>query len=104
MRRLLVFVVAATVAGAATAAAADDPGYERANARLARSIPAFPRARLLLQEPFGGGIGSTPFEAVQRIYALSRPLNQLTATAFYARKLGRAWRWRGELQLRRFAR
>ena len=80
----------------AAAARADDPAYARANTQLARTVPAFPRGRLVVEEPIAGAIRNVPYEAVQRIYALSGPLNQRRATSFFARKLGRAWHWRGE--------
>src|SRR5439155_14696946 len=75
--------------------ATNDPSYARANARLARIVPGYPRARLLVREAINGEVGATSFQAVQAIYFLSRPVNQFAMNRFYARKLGTAWRRRG---------
>ena len=97
MRRALVLIstaVAATgPAGGVVSAATDD--YASANARLARAVPAYPNARLLVQEPVHGAVGTTPFKAVQRIYALNRHDTQTQAVRFIAQRLGRRWRRRG---------
>jgi hypothetical protein len=69
--------------------------YTAANARLARATPKYPHARLLVQEAVGGEVGTTPFEAVQRIYALDRPNTQRQALRFYASRLGSRWQRRG---------
>lgn len=83
-----------TAAGAASHAATPDPAYARANARLARATPHYPRARLLVAEPVTGEVGAVPFEAVQRIYFLARPTTQRAVIRFYGRRLGAAWRRR----------
>src|SRR6266705_2761226 len=99
MLRAIVPVLALALAtGHATgprAARGDDPAYAHANSRLARATPHYPRARLLVAEPINGEVGTVPFEAVQRIYFLSRPTSQRTVIGFYRRKLGAAWRPRG---------
>ena len=73
----------------------DDPAYQRDNARLARATPHFPRARLLVAESVGGEAGTTPFEAIQRIYVLARPSTQQRIMSFYRKRLGKSWRQRG---------
>jgi hypothetical protein len=93
MLRLVLLVLIAVPAAAATIT--DDQRYLRANARLAHATPAYPHARLLVQEAIGGEVGPTPFEAVQRISALARPTTQRQVMRFYARKLGPTWRRRG---------
>jgi hypothetical protein len=99
-RRLCLLVVAllawTTSAGAVSR---DDPAYERANALLARSIPPYPRARLLVEETVGGEADAAKFEAVQRIYFLARPTGQRAAIAFYRTRLGPAWRRAGPVCL-----
>jgi hypothetical protein len=92
MFRLLVLVL---VAVPAATAVTDDQRYLRANARLAHATPAYPHARLLVQEPIGGEVGTTRFEAVQRISALGRPATQQRVMRFYARRLGPGWSRRG---------
>jgi hypothetical protein len=94
MLRRLVLACALALSVVASAAA-EDPAYLRANARLARTIPHYPRARLLVEEPVGGEVGPVPFEAVQRVYALARPATQRAAIGFYRLKLGTKWRRRG---------
>ena len=79
MRLLLLVLIAVPTAAATTG----DERYLRANARP------------LVQEPIGGEVGTTPFEAVQRISALPRPATQQQVMRFYARKLGSGWRRRG---------
>src|SRR5205823_2095371 len=62
MRRAHVLIstaVAATALAVGAEVAATD-GYASANARLARAIPPYPNARLLVQEPVHGGVGRTP--------------------------------------------
>lgn len=90
---LLVAVLA--TAGSGAAAPAQDPEYEAANARLARSTPDFPKAALLTAEPVWGDAGSGEFEAIQRVYSLARKQSQRAVTRFYARKLGPNWQRRG---------
>lgn len=92
MLRLALLVL---IAVPAAAAATEDQRYVQANARLAHATPAYPHARLLVQEAIGGEVGTTPFEAVQRISALARPATQQQVMRFYARKLGPSWRRRG---------
>jgi hypothetical protein len=92
MLRLLLLVLIAVPAAAATA---DDQRYLHANARLAHATPAYPHARVLVEEQIGGEVGTTRFEAVQRISALARPATQQRVMRFYARKLGLGWRRRG---------
>jgi hypothetical protein len=92
MLRLVLLVLIAVPAAAATTG---DQRYERANARLAHATPAYPHARLLVEEPIGGEVGTTPFEAVQRISALARPATQRQVMRFYARTLGPGWQRRG---------
>jgi hypothetical protein len=93
MRAVVVALGFVLAAGAASAT--EDPVYLRANARLARATPHYPRARLLVEEETGGEVGPVPFEAVQRVYRLSRPATQRTVLRFYARRLGEHWRQRG---------
>jgi hypothetical protein len=83
-------------AAASVGSAADDPTYEADNARLAHATPAYPSARLLVDEPIWGEAGSTPFEAVQRIYRLAAPSTQGRIIRFYGRRLGHSWRPRGK--------
>jgi hypothetical protein len=90
---LLVLVPGALAASAA--AATGDSRYARANARLARTIPAYPRSKLLVEEPINGEVGSTGFEAVQRIYRSSHAITQRALNRFLARKLAAGWRPRG---------
>jgi|GEM_PF-6806114 len=87
LRLLLLFLIAVP--------ATDDQRYAHANARLAHAMPAYPHARLLVQEPVGGEVGTTQFEAVQRISALGRPATQQQVMRFYKRELGTEWRRRG---------
>jgi hypothetical protein len=95
-RRPLVLVLALLVPAAAAAAApTDDPVYVRANVKLARVVPQYPRARLLVEENVGGGIGDVPFEAVERISFLAKPQSQRAVMRFYARRLGPTWKLRG---------
>ena len=91
---VVLLVIGVTAAGAARAA--DDPTYGADNARLPHTTPAFPRARLLVDEPTWGEAGSTLFEAVQRIYRLAAPSTQGRILRFYERRLGRSWRPRGK--------
>jgi hypothetical protein len=93
MVRTLVVLLALAVPTAAVAA--EDPAYVRANERLAHATPHYPRAQLLGEEPVGGEVGSAPFEAVQRVYFLSRPTTQTGLIRFYAQRLGTSWRRRG---------
>jgi hypothetical protein len=94
-----VFAAALLLAASGTAALAaaptQEPGYAKANARLARSTPHYPRARLLTSEPVWGNAGAGEFEAIQRVYSLARTQTQRTVSAFYARKLGADWELRG---------
>ena len=90
---LLLAVPATAAAGAAVPA--QDPAYETANARLARSTPHYPKAALLTAEPVWGDAGSGEFEAIQRVYSLARKQTQRAVTGFYARKLGPSWQRRG---------
>ena len=90
---MLVLVPGALAASAA--AATGDSRYARANARLARTIPAYPRSKLLVEEPINGEVGSTGFEAVQRIYRSSHAITQRALNRFLARKLAAGWRPRG---------
>ena len=91
-------------ASAATRESASDhdPAYALANTRLARIVPSYPRARLLIAEPVSGGIavgrgiGDRPFQTIQRIYALARPTTQRAVTRFYAERLGTQWQRRRE--------
>ena len=92
VRALIVLVVALAVP---VASAADDPAYLRANAQLAKAVPPYPRARVLVEEAIGGEVGSVPYEAVQRISFLARPQTQGAAMRFYGRKLGPRWRRHG---------
>src|SRR5690242_11218501 len=90
--------VALSAVGAAAAGATHrdgDPAYQADNARLARAVPPYPLARLLVNEPTWGEAGSTAFEAVQRIYRLGAPTTQRKILAFYERRLGRSWRPKG---------
>lgn len=84
----------ATAAGAMHTEA--DPRYQAENARLARATPSYPRARLLVAESIWGEAGSSPFEAVQRIYRLGVPTTQQRILAFYERRLGSSWRPKGK--------
>jgi hypothetical protein len=97
MTRLLATVVLAfpAISAAAPRAVGEDPAYLRANARVARIVPHYPRARLLIQEPMGGEVGAVPFEAVQRVSFLARPQTRATVMRFYVRQLGPTWRRRG---------
>jgi hypothetical protein len=100
-RRLIAasLAVVLSAAGAAAAAATHSEGgppYQAENARLARATPSYPQARLLVDEPIWGEAGSSPFEAVQRIYRLGRPTTQKRILAFYKRRLGRSWRPKGK--------
>jgi hypothetical protein len=97
MHRLLVLISTAVTATALVAGArsAGTDAYASANARLARATPRYLNARLLVEEPVHGGVGSTPFKAIQRIYALDRPDTQGQAMRFFARRLGGRWRRRG---------
>ena len=81
-----------TIAGGASR---EDPTYERANTALARSIPHYSGARLLIQEPVGGEVGVVPFEAIQRFYFLARPNSQRTVIGFFRKHLGSSWRQKG---------
>ncbi len=93
------FAVVLSAAGAAVAGAThteEDPAYQAENTRLARATPSYPRARLLVDEPIWGEVGSTAFEAVQRIYRLGAPTTQKTILSFYKRRLGRSWRPKGK--------
>ncbi|RPJ80860.1 MAG: hypothetical protein EHM13_11380 [Acidobacteria bacterium] len=97
MVRLAAVALILVLAGSAaevSAATADDSAYARANARLARTVPHYPRARLLIEENVHGDVG-VPFEAVGRISFLSRPRTQRDAMRFYNERLGSAWRRRG---------
>jgi hypothetical protein len=76
-------------------ASGEDSTYERANTALSRSIPHYPRARLLIQEPVGGEVGVVPFEAIQRFYFLARPNSQRTVIGFFRKQLGSPWRQKG---------
>ncbi len=78
-----------TTAGGATH---EDPAYERANRALARSIPHYPRARLLVQEPVSGEVGVAPFQAIQRFYFLARQNSQRNVMSFFRKRLGNSWR------------
>ena len=69
-----------------------DSGYAAANARLARKVPGYPRARVLVREAIHGEVGTTPFEAVQTIYFLTSPVSQFAINRFYAQRLGKPWR------------
>ena len=88
-------LLAASGTAAFGAAPTQDPGYEAANARLARSTPHYPRATLLTSEPVWGNAGAGEFEAIQRVYSLARTQTQRAVSAFYARKLGADWEPRG---------
>jgi hypothetical protein len=97
MLRPTITVAVGLVAAVAASggAAADDSSYARANARLARATPQYPRAHLLIEERVTGEVGSRPFEAVLRVSRVSRPVTQRAVGRFYARSLGRSWRRRG---------
>lgn len=103
VRAALALLLALALPAAAAASRADASDYEaylRANARLARTIPHFPNAQLLIEEQVGGGVGDVDtgevtFEAVERIYFPARPQTQRAVMRFYAKKLGAAWRRRG---------
>jgi hypothetical protein len=95
MRAVLAAALLLVVPATAAAGAAQDPAYEAANARLARSTPHFPKAALLTAEPVWGDAGSGEFEAIQRVYSLARRQSQGAVTSFYARKLGPNWQRRG---------
>lgn len=95
-RRSVAAVALATAALAAAPAAADhDPKYTAANERLARATPGYPRARLLVEEPVGGGDERRQFDAVLRVSFLAHPRTQRRVVDFYSRKLGADWRRRG---------
>jgi hypothetical protein len=74
----------------------DDRTYQRDNARLARATPHYPRARLLVAESVWGEAGTTPFEAIQRIYVLAKPSTQQRIMSFYRKRLGKSWRQTGQ--------
>jgi len=96
MLRCAAVAIVLSLPSAAAASATDEgPAYVRANARLARTVPHYPRARLLVEEAIGGEIGPVPFEAVSRISRLARPQTQRAVIRFYSSKLGSAWRQRG---------
>jgi hypothetical protein len=94
----LVSVALTLVLGASAAEVSAAPvngsAYARANARLARHVPHYPRARLLIEENLHGDAG-VPFEAVGRVSSLSRPQTQLAAMRFYKAQLGGASQRRG---------
>jgi hypothetical protein len=73
----------------------DDRTYQRDNARLARATPHYPRARLLVAESVWGEAGTTPFEAIQRIYVLAKPSTQQRIMSFYRKRL-ESWRQTGQ--------
>ena len=91
-------------AGAATRGSSTDhdPSYALANSRLARIVPHYPRARLLIAEPWGGGIAAgggmedRSFQTIQRVYARARPTTQHSVMRFYAERLGAQWQRRRE--------
>ena len=87
--------IAAALAFAAAGSAASPDAYRRANAKLARATPHFPGATLLIGEAVGGEVGSTAFEAFQRVYAMPRGRSQRIVIGFYRKKLGPAWHQRG---------
>jgi hypothetical protein len=91
---VVLLVIGAAAAGVGSAA--DDPTYKADNARLAHATPAYPSACLLVDEPIWGEAGSTPFEAVQRVYRLAAPSTQSRIIRFYGRRLGHSWRPRGK--------
>ena len=97
MVRLILVVLLTLPASAAGSlrAGAEDPAYVQANARLARATPQYPRSRLLVQEAIGGAVGDVPFEAVQRVSFLARPLTQRAVMRFYARRFGPRWSRKG---------
>jgi hypothetical protein len=74
----------------------DDRTYQRDNAHLARATPHYPRARLLVGESVWGEAGTTPFEAIQRIYVLAKPSTQQRIMSFYRKRLGKSWRQTGQ--------
>jgi hypothetical protein len=76
------------------AATADHSVYARANTRLARAVPHYPRSQLLIQEALHGDVG-VPFEAIGRVSVLARPQTQRAVMRFYNGRLGDAWRRRG---------
>jgi len=71
-----------------------ESNYARANARLARTVKHYPRARLLVEEPVNGEVGTVPFQAVERIYSLSPASTQRLVNRFFERSLGKGWRHR----------
>src|SRR4026209_2308169 len=83
-------------AGASAVPGDGDPTYQRDNARLARATPHYPLARLLVAESVGGEAGTTPFEAIQRIYVLARPSTQQRIMSFYKKPPGQSWRPGGQ--------
>lgn len=68
-----------------------DRAYATANARVARAVPRFPGARLLIAESFGGYIRDRPYQAFQRVYQLAQPKSQQAVRRFYLQKLGSRW-------------
>jgi hypothetical protein len=80
MLRLLLLVLITVPA----AAAADDQRYVRANARLAHATPAYPHARLLVQEPIGGESRRRGSRQCSGSRALGRPATQQQVMGFYA--------------------
>jgi len=92
---VVLLVIGAAAAGVGSAA--DDPTYKADNARLAHATPAYPSARLLVDEPIWGVAGSTPFEAVQRVYRLAAPSTQAGSFA----STGGDWGTRGALEGKR---
>ena len=97
MGRLAVLFVVAGVAAPLALAAEDDGAYVRANERLARAVPHYPRARLLIEEKVWGEVDGVGFEAVQRIAFLARPRTQRAIDRFYADRLGPRWRRQGAM-------
>jgi hypothetical protein len=100
-RRLISAALAVTLSGGGAAIAGvmqtpDERAYQAENARLARTTPHYPRARVLVDESIWGENDETPFEAIQRVYRLATPSTQRNVLSFYKRRLGRSWRPRGD--------
>jgi hypothetical protein len=92
---VLGFLLLPAATAVAAASSLDDLAYARANARLAKAIPNYPGARLLVEEPVTGEVGPIAFEAVQRIASFPRATTQRAVIRFYSRKLGPSWGRRG---------
>jgi hypothetical protein len=92
---LLVVLVSCGAVVEHAAPAGHEGEYQRDNERLARSMPVYPRARVLIEEPIYGEAGTTSFEAVQGIYVLRSASTQARVVGFYRQQLGSAWHQSG---------